>query len=446
VTATARKPGDLSGSSNPLRPENRRAAWWMMAVFFAAAVLSYTDRFILSLLVDPIRAELNITDTQVSLLQGLAFALIYAFAGLPLGRVADLYPRKLVIASGILLWTAATLACGLSQSFGQLFLARLVVGIGEAALAPAAVSMIADAFPENRRGTAIGIFLAGMAIGGGAALAIGGAMLEAANEGLLRALPLAGALSPWRQVLVLLVIPGVALVLLVLTVREPARRAREELAGQPMSVAGLISALRSKAHILAPLYLAVALVSAGDMSFQTWTPALLSRRFLLTPGEIGTHLGTLAIATGVLGTLAGGALADFQSQKAGESSRPLLACGLVLSGLMGASIGMAQSAGQAMVCFVVWTLSASMAEAVIITALQAAIPDSIRGVGTALTSLGNMLIGLSAGTTLTAILTDRVFNDPRAVGLSMTCVLVPSALAAILLLRRARARMVAGST
>jgi len=208
-----------------------------------------------------------------------------------------------------------------------------------------------------------------------------------------------------------------------------------------LPVAGIVTAFHSKAHILVPLYLAVALVSAGELSLQTWTPALLSRRFSFTPGEIGSHLGILSIASGVIGTLAGGALGDLRSRRAGESARLLLEIGIILLGLGSAAIALAQSGAQAMACFVVGTLLASMAEAAIITTLQATVPDEIRGVGTALTSLGNMLIGLSAGTAVTAILTDEVFGDPRAVGWSMACVVVLSGLAAIALLWVARGRM-----
>ena len=153
---------DIAVSSVVQSWPSRRHGWWMIAVFFATAILSYTDRFIFSLLVDPLRADLGISDTQVSLLQGLAFALVYAFAGLPLGRLADLVPRRNVIIAGVLLWSAATAACGFAATFGQLFAARIAVGIGEAALAPAAVSMIADYFPPARRGTALSVFIAGM--------------------------------------------------------------------------------------------------------------------------------------------------------------------------------------------------------------------------------------------------------------------------------------------
>ena len=180
------------------------SAWGAVALFCVAAVLSYTDRQILSLLVDPIRADLHISDTQVGVLQGVAFAVIYSFAGLPLGRLADLVERRYVIFAGIALWSVGTLICGYAGDFWSLFGGRVVVGVGEAALAPAAFSMISDMFPAERRGTALGVFIMGMAVGGGVAITIGGEVLGLAASGAFAGVPGLRDLVPWRAVLVLL--------------------------------------------------------------------------------------------------------------------------------------------------------------------------------------------------------------------------------------------------
>src|ERR1700760_17219 len=123
--------------------------WWAVTVFAIAAVLSYTDRQILGLLVDPIRGDLHISDTEISILQGAAFAVLYSFIGLPLGRIADLVPRRALLVFAVAMWSLGTIVCGPSHSFAQLFGARLLVGIGEAALAPAAMSLIGDYFPPS---------------------------------------------------------------------------------------------------------------------------------------------------------------------------------------------------------------------------------------------------------------------------------------------------------
>ncbi|MGI9168714.1 MAG: MFS transporter, partial [Caulobacteraceae bacterium] len=313
-------PSELAGSERPW--PSLRQAWWAVAVFALGAILSYTDRQILSLLVDPIRGDLHISDTQVGLLQGLAFALIYSLAGLPLGRLADILPRRSVILAGVLVWTAATVACGLSRSLGALFAARVFVGVGEAALAPAAMSMITDLFPSHRRGTAIGVFVMGMVVGGGVALAIGGSLLEAARTGLFEAVPLLGAVPPWRAVLLVLGAPGVVIALLLLTIREPVRRhGAGETVARRYSLREVAGALAARRRLVAPLLGAMALMSVGDFSLLNWTPALLSRNYRLSAGEIGVALGALVVVTGALGTVLGGLLSDRRARSGGTRGR-----------------------------------------------------------------------------------------------------------------------------
>ena len=209
-------------SGYPSRPY----AWAVVAILIATAVLSYTDRQVLSLLVDPIRGELGISDGQVSLLLGTAFAVVYGIAGIPLGLLADRTSRRNLIFLGVLVWSCGTLACGLSHSFGQLFSARIVVGLGEAVLSPAAISLISDYFPPSRRGTAVGFFLSGIAMGIGAAILIGGGVLHMVESGVLAGTPLASQ-PAWRLVLLLIGAPGLLWSLAILVIREPARRANE---------------------------------------------------------------------------------------------------------------------------------------------------------------------------------------------------------------------------
>src|ERR1700733_14392532 len=205
----------------------RSYAWTVVAILIVTAVLSYTDRQVLSLLVDPIRGGLGISDTQISLLLGTAFAVIYGTAGIPLGYLADRTSRRNLILAGISVWSIGTIACGLSHSFAEIFAGRIVVGLGEAALSPAAISLISDYFPPSRRGTAVGFFLSGIAMGSGAAILIGGGVLHAIELGALAATPLA-AYAPWRMVLLVIGGPGLLWSFAILLIREPARRTTED--------------------------------------------------------------------------------------------------------------------------------------------------------------------------------------------------------------------------
>ena len=413
-------------------------AWFAVGVFSIAAVLSYTDRQILSLLVDPIRGALDITDTQVSLLQGLAFALIYSVAGLPLGRLADLWPRRRMIMIGVALWTISTLACGLAESFGALFAARVFVGIGEAALAPAAVSMLTDYFPPERRGMAIGVFLMGMVIGGGAALSIGGALLQAANAGVFMHVPGLDALASWRVTLVVLGLGGLAIAALVLTVREPRRRNQtsDGVHGHwPMRQ--VIAAFVERRKVLLPLYLAMALMSVGDFGLLSWAPTLLSRKFGLAPGHIGEIIGAVSIVCAVVGVLGGGALADRGMMRHGIRGRLVFATLFSTLALFGALIGFGGTSTTVIACFGAWTLLSTASGATGIVATQDIVTTEMRGISVALNAFGNILLGLGAGATLPALLTDHVFHDPKSVGWSLTVVIVPACLLAMLLFWRA---------
>src|SRR5277367_7076695 len=209
----------------PARPY----AWTVVAILIATAVLSYTDRQVLSLLVDPIRADLGISDTQISLLLGTAFAVIYGIAGIPLGFLADRISRRNLIFAGVSVWSLGTIACGFSHNFGEIFASRIIVGLGEAALSPAAISLISDYFPPSRRGTAVGFFLSGIAMGSGAAILIGGGVLHGIELGILNGTPLA-AFAPWRMVLLVIGGPGLLWALAILLIREPVRQAPGEAA------------------------------------------------------------------------------------------------------------------------------------------------------------------------------------------------------------------------
>jgi MFS family permease len=187
-------------------------------------MLSFMDRQILSLLVGPIKRDLFISDTRVGLLQGLASALFYTLAGLPIGRLVDTRNRRNLVIAGVMVWSAFTCACSVARSYWSLFLVRIGVGVGEAALNPSAFSLIADYFPRERLGTAMSVFYLGALIGSGLAFAVGGMIVEATTRIGVVDLPVVGAVASWRLTFLVVGVPGILFGLLVATVREPARR------------------------------------------------------------------------------------------------------------------------------------------------------------------------------------------------------------------------------
>src|ERR1700730_17733094 len=229
----------------------RSYAWCVVAILIATAIVSYTDRQVLSLLVDPVRRDLGISDTQISLLLGTAFAVIYGLAGIPFGMLADRTSRRNLIFFGVVVWSLGTVACGYAHSFGQLFAARIVVGLGESVLSPAAISLISDYFPPSRRGMAVGCFLSGIAIGIGASILIGGGVLHLVEAGAMVGTPLA-RVAPWRCVLWLVGAPARACWFGTVLPVEPKRRVTEARAMPDAAV----PTRRATLYVVAPISLA----------------------------------------------------------------------------------------------------------------------------------------------------------------------------------------------
>ena len=212
-------------------PGSSREWWrdlWLYFVLFAIPLVGYIHRLVINILIDPIGLEFGLTDTQASLLQGPPFALVYGLMVIPMGLLADRGSRVLLLGSGAILWSMGTLMCGLAPTFAWLFAARMLVGLGEAALMPAAVSLIGDRFPENRRGLAVGIFFMGINAGFSSAYAVGGMALDLAQAGALEVAPFLAEMSPWRQVFFVLALPGFILPLLLASIGEPERRTADQ--------------------------------------------------------------------------------------------------------------------------------------------------------------------------------------------------------------------------
>src|SRR5713101_6295344 len=199
-------------------------SWYVVGVLTLVYVFSFIDRQIMSLLVRPLRRDLNISDTQVSILMGLGFAIFYTLCGIPLGRLADTRSRRSIIAAGLVAWRFFTALCGLARNFGQMLLWRIGVGVGEASLSPSAYSLITDYFPKERLATAISVYSMGIYIGAGMSYLLGGLVVRLALAQEAWMLPLVGAVRPWQVIFLAVGLPGVLAALLLYTVREPVRR------------------------------------------------------------------------------------------------------------------------------------------------------------------------------------------------------------------------------
>src|ERR1700722_20123627 len=223
--ATQSQSAGVAASSNSSPYPSSFAAWYSVAVLMLIYIFSFIDRTAISLIVEPMKRDLQISDTQIGMLQGLAFALLYNFLGLPIARLSDRHSRRAIIAAGVFIWSIMAGLCGMVRTATQLFLARVGVGVGEAALSPAAYSMITDSFPRSKLGSAFGVYNVGITIVSGTAFLVGGIVVAAVSHaGATYTLPLLGEIRAWQMVFIVTGAPGIVLPLLMLTFREPARR------------------------------------------------------------------------------------------------------------------------------------------------------------------------------------------------------------------------------
>lgn len=421
----------------PVYPSPARA-WWLIAILFFASVVSVIDRGILTIIVDPVKADLSLTDIHISLLQGLAFGLFYATVGLPLGLTADRTSRRTLIIVGVSVWSLATIGGGLAQSFAPLFVSRLLVGLGEAALAPAAISLIADLFPPDRRGRPISIFLIGQAIANGLAISVTSFILSEASAGSFAGIPLIAHMPPWRIAFLCCGAMGVFVVLGLLTTREPPRHTAKPIINVREQVQENIAYLTRNRAIFVPLYLGFAICFLAAYAAGAWAPSMLMRGFGATPAQIGKWLGPLSMIFSVVGPTIGGLLVDRYARRGNDMAKLAI---LVIAPLCVIPSAFAVFA-PGVTSAVVMVASSGAVFAVVGTTmfalLQVIVPANMRGVAVALTGLTNTILGATLGPLLVATLTEHVFGDPAKVGYSILMVVVPALLIGSALFAMAR--------
>lgn len=270
-----------------------------------------TDLVLTALLIEPMKAELALSDIQIGMLQGTAFGLAFGICSIPLGRLIDRANRVRMLTMGLLVWMASLAVTGLAQNMTTLVSARIALGGVAALLIPAAASIIADLYPPERRAVATSMFGVGQALGQGFGILAGGFAFDA----LSRHGPLLG-LSPWRAVYIIAAALGLVLLAALLIVKEPVRQEREAEARSPRQAASELWRYRP---FLAPLLMAMLFSAIAIQAAQTWATPVLMRGYGLTPGEFAGWLGTVMIAGGILGAFGGGQLAELGRRRGGRA-------------------------------------------------------------------------------------------------------------------------------
>lgn len=424
-------PTDLA-SSEGAEEKAGASSLWLLCVLFLLPMIGYIHRLMINILIDPVSAELTLSDTQASFLQGPPFALAYGLMVIPMGLMVDRRRRTALLSAGALIWSAGTFFCGLAVDFNQLFIARLVVGIGEAALTPAAVSLIGDAFIGPRRGLAMGVFFTGINAGFSTAYAVGGVALELAQSGSFSALPWIGELAPWRQVFCVLAVPGFLIPLLMFTIREPAREMESPTAVQHSSR----SLFRQPGFsvVLAMLIVAASLLAIADNGVYAWLPRLLSRLYELKPTEIGVSLGVVVAFGGLVGGPLGGVANDFFFRRLG-STGPLITvlAGSVLA-LCAIPLFSLRILPLVYLATGLWVIAVVAATSSVFTFIAVAAPVHLRGTASAVVTAAIALIGLGLGPTSIAVVLEQFSFARERVDLAILFSALPLCLISVALL------------
>jgi MFS family permease len=392
-------------------------AWYVAGMLSMAYLLSIMDRYLLSVVLEDVKRGLAVTDTQLGILQGPSFVFLFLVASVPIGRLADVASRRLIVVAGLACWSVFTFACGLADSFAELFVARLGVGLGEAALLPCAMSLIAAYFPRSSLGRGIAVYSMGSSFGRVAAFAGGGALFGwfGATGGLRL---LGGHYSAWQAVFVVAGLIGVAFALVFLvTVREPPRVVRAERTGAVR--AGFVHFWRHRWAYLA-VCIPFSMSAATAMQLAAWTVSFYGRTHHMTAASASALVGFTGLLSGPIGHLSGGWINDFLRARGLRGPQPLVLVGVLLvATTFVALFTMAGSIAVAATAYGIAYFALCVAGPTGFSGMQLPTPDSHRGFISSLFLFVYTALGTGLGPLVVGLFTDHFFHNEALLGRSM---------------------------
>lgn len=397
-------------------------AYYALGVLLAAYILSFIDRNVMAVLIGPIRQDLHISDFQYSLLHGFAFSMFYIVLGIPIARLADRSNRKWIVTIGIFFWSIMCCLCGLARSVVMLFIARIGVGVGEAALSPPAFSMLSDLFPPEKQARAFGIYSLGVTVGGGLSAIIGGFVYQYFSTRGGATLPLLGHINPWQMTFIAVGAPGLIIVALLGLIREPERRTdRDPVAtGTGTSLHEFWLYLKQHRRIYMGIMGSNALLTVMTYGMLAWYIEFLIRTYGMPRETAGLQFGLINIVVGSLGAIVIGWLVQPMVRR-GIIDAParmmlIIACLVLVPTALG-PLSPTPTLAIVLACPTMFLLSGFYGPG--ITALQMITPNRMRAQVSALSLFFANLFGLALGPTIVAMLTDFLFHDDAALRYSL---------------------------
>ncbi|MBT7370733.1 MAG: MFS transporter, partial [Gammaproteobacteria bacterium] len=395
---------------------------YVVFLLTVASTLSFIDRQILNVMIGPIKRDLGgLSDTEISLIIGLAFSLVYSLTTLPLARIADRFSRRNVIAAGVFSWSLMTALAGMANSFWQLFAARMGVGIGEASLGPATTSMLADYFEEHRLPLAYGIVATAPFIGTGLASIVGGPLIDYLESQPLMVLPVFGEMFSWQTVLVVVGLPGLLLALLTFTIAEPERKGASSDKTEGYSYAELWEFCKSRRQYLTFHFIAYLCLSIQGFAFLTWIVEFFVRVHGWSRTEIGLTYGSIAFFVGILGSIWAGFYAGRMLAN-GRVDAPmrLTMWGTIGLGPLAVIMPLVESDWLAIAIIIPITFFMAMPPGLSNAALQAISPNRLRGQMIAVYLICVSFLSYLFAPLIIGLMNDYVFGREDAIGLSLS--------------------------
>ena len=410
-----------------ISPQNNidlKYSWYFLSIMTLSFAVSFIDRQVMTLLIEPIKSDLLINDTQVSLLIGFAFSIFYISMAIPIARLVDRGNRVNIISLGVFFWSLMTAVCGLAKNYWQLFLARVGVGVGEATLTPAVYSLIPDYFPKEKLGTAVGFYMLGMSFGTGFALVLGGAILSyVSNIGDI-VFPIVGTLRPWQVTFVIVGLPGIFLALLIkLSIKEPVRRNTFDNDSSSIDKTSLISFLNNNKKTLSLITLAYSFGGMVFYGFLTWIPEHLRRAFDWDISNAGYVFGLMLAIFGSFGAVLGGKFHDYMFSK-GYKDAPIR-CALIIFSLLFpimAITPLITNSTFAVVMLGIFSFTMFLQQAMSPVAIQMIAPNHIRAQVVAIFFFIASFCSIGIGPSIVAIFTDYIFKDESLLYYSISTV------------------------
>jgi len=400
-----------------------------MGVLALVRMSAQLDLSILSLLVEPIKQDMDLSDGQIGLLLGLAFAVFYLGLGVPLSKLVDSYSRRTILAFGVAFWSLSTAVTGLANNFVQLFLCRAAVGAGESVNGPATFSMIADLFPRERLARAIAVLNLGSVAGTAVAMIFSAFVIHWLQSIEIPHFPIIGQPRYWQAVFFIVGIPGLLVAALVYALPEPKRR------GGPVkaeSFGGILLFMKANWHLFAPLFVALLVSGIESGGAGMWRPAFLTRTYGWSPAQVALVSGVTALVTGIAGVFLGSFLSEYLAKRYDNANLRVVLTGWVIATPCMIAYPLVDNPWVSVGISSIAAMAAMMGAPTQNAALQSVVPGHMRGQITALYLLTFTLAGQGIGPSFIAAITEHIVGDEAGLRYALSgsaAVMMPIAVA-----------------